>query len=261
MTARPLRRWLAAAAVLWALGSHGPPIRAELRLPARADRSVHDLADVIRPEDESTMERRHAELFRKCGVAIVVITVPRLDGEPIGDFAVRVGETWGVGRKGEDRGLVVALAVEERDIFIATGYGTEGYLPDGRVGRILDRYALPHLRRNEFSAGLEQASAALAQATAEEFRIRLEGAPAGRGPRGRRPDELPPLAATIVGLIFVLIVGYLAIRHPRLFVLLLMSGALRGGGRGGFRSGGFGGGGFGGFGGGGFGGGGAGRGF
>ena len=78
-----------------------------------------------------TLERFHRELFAKTGVAIVVITVPTLDGEPVSDFAVRVGEEWGVGRRGEDRGIVVALAVAERDIFIAAGYGVEGYLPDG----------------------------------------------------------------------------------------------------------------------------------
>ena len=51
-------------------------------------------------------------------MAIVVITVPTLDGEPVSDFAVRVGE---------DRGIVIALAVAERDIFIAAGYGVWRY--------------------------------------------------------------------------------------------------------------------------------------
>lgn len=203
------------------------------------------------------MEARHAELQRATGVAIVVITVPRLEGEPIEDFAVHVGQQWGVGTRGQDRGLVLAFALEERRIFLATGYGVESFLPDGRVGRILDEYALPQLRRGDFSEALFQTSRALVQIVEQE----LGGSPA----EGKRRDA-QPLASLLAVLVFV-IVAYLAVRHPRLFLLLLMSGALggRGGGRrrqGGFRGGGFGsGGGFGGFGGGGFGGGGAGRGF
>ena len=94
------------------------PAQAQVALPQRADRSVHDLAGVLSAQTVPTLERFHRELFAKTGVAIVVITVPTLDGEPVSDFAVRVGEEWGVGRQGEGRGIVVALAVAERDIFI-----------------------------------------------------------------------------------------------------------------------------------------------
>jgi uncharacterized protein len=232
---------------------------AQIPLPHPANRSVHDLASVISPEHASAMEATHRQLLEKTGVAIVVITVPRLEGEPIDDFAVRVGTEWGVGKKGEDRGIVVALAIEERRVFVATGYGVEGYLPDGRVGRLLDGYVIPHLRRDDFSTAMLQASAALVSASTQEYGVTLEG---GGIPlrRAARPQKFSPLRA-IFALVMIAVMGYLFVRHPTLFFLLLLSGAGRRGG-GGFRGGGFGGGsGFGGFGGGGFGGGGAGRGF
>src|SRR6185369_2653387 len=81
---------------------------ARLSLPPHGDRSVHDLAGVLDPASETTLERRHTELFQKTGVAILVITVPRLEDETLSDFAVRVGTEWGAGKKGEDRGIVVA---------------------------------------------------------------------------------------------------------------------------------------------------------
>ncbi len=232
---------------------------ARIDLPRPADRSVHDFAGVISPEHARSMEAMHKEFLDRTGVAIVIITVPRLEGEPIEDFAVRVGAEWGVGRRGEDRGAVVALSVEERRVFIATGYGVEGFLPDGRVGGFLDRVALPHLRRNDFSTGLYQTSMALVAAAAEEFDVTIEGAARGAaGPQGARARGGP--VRLIFGLLTMIVLAYLVVRHPTLFLLLLMSG-MRGRG-GGFRGGGFGGGsGFGGFGGGGFGGGGAGRGF
>ena len=231
-------------------------------LPPHGDRSVHDLAGVIRQDHIQTMERFNKELFEKTGVAIVIVTVPTLEGEIIEDFAVRVGEQWGAGRRGEDRGIVLAVAVQERRIFIATGYGVEGYLPDGRTGRILDQYAIPYLRQNDYSNGILQTSAALVSASAEEYGVTIEGA-TPRATTTRTPSrsrESSPLG-TIFKILGFLFLAYMFFRHPMLF-LLLMSGGGRGGG--GFSGGGFGGGGgggFGGFGGGGFGGGGAGRSF
>jgi uncharacterized protein len=217
---------------------------------------VHDLASVIRPEHEQAMEAAHTALQRETGVAIVVITVPRLDGEPIEDFTVRVGHEWGVGTRGQDRGMVLALAVQERRIYLATGYGVEGFLPDGRVGRILDEYALPALRRGDFSEGLFRTSQALVGLSRQEL-----GTGARRSPlRDPALERRGKVLAAFVALVAFVVMAYLAVRHPRLFMLILLSMAQSGGGRGGRRRGGFGSrGGFGGFGGGGFGGGGAGR--
>ena len=126
---------------------------AQVELPPHGDRSVHDLAGVVSAPHIQTMERLHKELFDKTGVALIVVTVARLEGEPIEDFAVRVGEEWAPGVRGEDRGIVIALAMEERRVFVATGYGVEGYLPDGRVARLVDQFAIPSLRQNDFSTG------------------------------------------------------------------------------------------------------------
>jgi len=248
-----------AVALLFAAPSSG---MAEVRLPPHGDRSVHDPAGVLSPEDVAAMERLHRDLFAKTGVAIVVIAVTSLEGEPIEDFAVRVGKEWGAGREGEDRGIVVALSTQDRRVFIATGYGVEGYLPDGRIGAILDDVTIPLLRRNQWSGAMLRTSAALVAASAAEYGVTIEGS-GPVPPRGRRQAGPPSLLRMIVTLIGLAFAAYLFIRNPILF-MILFSGGGRGGRRGGFGGGGFGGrggGGFGGFGGGGFGGGGAGRGF
>ena len=225
-------------------------------------RSVYDTAGVISQTHVAVMERAHAELRNKAGVSIAVVTVPQLDAaDSIEEFAVRFGHERGVGRKGEDRGIVVALSVRDRRIFVATGYGVEGYLPDGKVGRFIDEYAVPHLRGNDFSSGLTNLSLGLVQASAQEFQVAVTGQPqvTRRRPRRRAPGMADLILGIIAGIGFL----YMAIRHPRLLFWILLSGRLSGRrGGGGFGGGGFwGGGGFGGFGCGGFCGGGAGRGF
>ena len=101
---------LTACLLLGAEGSAG----AQLPLPPPTDRVVHDFAGVLSAQAVQTMERFHKELFDQTQVAIVVVTIPNLEGEPIRDFSVRLGTEWGVGKQDVDRGIVVALAVEER---------------------------------------------------------------------------------------------------------------------------------------------------
>jgi len=248
------------------------PARAAFRLPPHDARSVYDFASVVKADDAAQMERWHRALYDQTGVAIVVVTVPDLDGETIEDFATRAGTEWGVGKKGQDLGVVVALSLKPRKIFVATGYGVESFLPDGRVGGILRSEVIPRLREDDFSGGLRQASAALTSVAARQYGLTIDGLTEARGagrPGGRNGRLSGPVVLMIVAAIFLFILVLLPFvaRHPVLAAILFSN--MRGGGRrgsggfggGGFGGGGSGGGGFGGFGGGGFGGGGAGGGF
>jgi uncharacterized protein len=248
-------------------------LHAAVALPSPESATVHDLAGIVRSEDAAEMEQLHAELFAQCGVALVVITVPSLDGEPIEVFAHRVAETWAPGRRGEDLGIVVALALAERRIQVATGYGVESFLPDGRVGRLIDRHALAPLRRDDFSSGLRQLSAALAGASADHFGVELSSGPR-RPSQSKQPTRFVVLfiVLLLIGSVLVIVVVARALSRRGRAARVRRSGRLEGpdlrGGRGirgarpsGHSVAGSRGGGFGGFGGGGFGGGGAGRGF
>jgi uncharacterized protein len=251
---RRIRLLVAAALLLLAVAL---PAFALIKIPPPENRSVHDLSGVLSPDLVRALEARHTELFQKTGVALVIVLVKDLEGEPLADFAVRVGKAWGVGKKGEDRGIVVAITTGEPHIFVATGYGVEGYLPDGRVGGILDDYVVGPLRSRDFNTAVQMVSAGLVSASAQEYGVTIGGTPdAPSEAQGRRRGSL---AGSIFAILFMVIMIVLFIRNPTLFLLLMMSGR-RGGGGGSFSGGGFGSsGGFGGFGGGGFGGGGAGR--
>jgi uncharacterized protein len=235
----------------------GAATAAPLQLPPHGDRSVHDLAAVLSPQTLEALERRHEDLFRKTGVALVVITVRRLEDETLPDFAVRVGSEWGAGKKGQDRGIVVAATTDEPHVFVATGYGVEGFLTDGRVGGILDDYVVGPLRNRDFDVAMLQASGQLVAACATEYGVTIDGIEPSEAPPRRGAGGFPP--ALFFFLLFVALFVFRVFIIPRGRYRGVWYGGGFGGG--GFGGGGFGGGGggFGGFGGGGFGGGGAGR--
>jgi uncharacterized protein len=221
--------------------------------------AVNDFAGVIPAQMAASMEGMAREVLQKTGTAVVVATFETIGESDPADYANRLFQAWGIGRKGEDRGVLIFLAVRERRVRIETGYGVEGILPDGLAGEILDRHAIPHFRNSDYGRGLAETMAAVSAVVARAAGVELTGVPApqrkaAKAQRGLSIGEI---------VLLVLAAGFLlGTRQGRAMLpwllLLLSSGSSRRGG-GGF--GGFGGGGFGGFGGGSSGGGGAGRGF
>ena len=99
---------------------------------------VNDFARVISPYYEEKMELVAAEVKRKTGVEIAVAAVESMNGVSLEEYANRLFETWGIGGKDRDNGLLLLLAVQERQVRIEVGYELEGILSDGRCGQILD---------------------------------------------------------------------------------------------------------------------------
>lgn len=219
---------------------------------------VNDFAGVFRPEQRQDLEQFLAELERKTTSQVAVVTVPSLEGNEIQDFANRLFERWGIGRKGKDNGVLLVAAIQDRKVWIEVGYGLEPVIPDARAGRILDEHVIPYFKQGDFGAGLSEGARAVAGIVAQQAGVQLEGGP----PPANPPPGGGGQGIGWPGIILIVILVLVFARHPFLFLIVLQA-LLRGGGggsgRGGFGGGGFGGGGFGGFGGGSSGGGGAGR--
>ena len=235
---------------------------------------VNDFADLIPQDIENSLTALLTELEQKTTAEIAVVTMKTIGDYDIRDYAIRLTEAWKIGKKGKDNGLLILLAMDSaqgRRIDVETGYGLEGILPDGKVGRILDDYAISLLKAGRYGEGLYYAAAVFSDVIAKDAGVKLTDMPKitykGRGTTNvRSRGGFGAIVKLIIFIVFIIII--LSGRGGRLLPLLLL-GSMMGGGRssyggfgGGFGgSGGLGGGGFGGFGGGGFGGGGASRGF
>src|SRR5690349_6556815 len=149
---------------------------------------VSDFAGVVDAASAVHMTAVITELREKTRGEVAVVTLPDIDDRPAADVALQIGRQWGVGAKGEagdpakNLGVVVLL-VPLKDhrpgtgqVFIATGRGAEGFLPDARVGRIRDAMT-PYLGREEYGAGLARGVDLIAQAFAREFAVTLTGVP------------------------------------------------------------------------------------
>jgi uncharacterized protein len=246
--------------ILWAfifLALTACAVVAAEQYPQPKGTAVNDFANVIDPDNAAKMESLAHEILQKTGASVVVATIPELGTtEEITLYTTGLYKAWGIGKKGEDKGVLIFLAVKERKIRIETGYGVEGILPDGLVGEILDKYVVPQLKTGETGKALYNAMFACGAYIAKDADVQLTGV---AGPYRNRAKPQGK-GINIVGIILFLIAAAVLLGTktgrqmlPWILLMLLSSSGRGGGGGGSF------GGGFGGFGGGMSGGGGAGR--
>lgn len=230
-------------------------------VPARPDGPVLDAADLLSRTEEARLAQKLMTYEDTTSTALVVVTLATLDGAPISDYAVMLGREWQIGQQGKDNGVVVLVSRDERKVFIATGYGLEGAIPDAVANRIVDGIITPAFRQGDFYAGLDRGTDAIIQAARGEFTADRPTPGSSR----RDDDGFPALGFILMIFIYFIITSIRRggggpgkkRRKGGSGPIIIWGG---GGSSGGFGGGGgfSGGGGFGGFGGGSFGGGGAG---
>lgn len=91
---------------------------------------VSDYENIFTPQQENEITRVLNDYERQTSVEIYVLTVPDFESD-IADFAQNVATEWGVGKEGVDNGLLIVVSKNKQVLRTQTGYGLEGYLPDG----------------------------------------------------------------------------------------------------------------------------------
>jgi uncharacterized protein len=172
--------------------------------------AVNDFASVIPPDTRKIMENLAEELLQKTGTAVVVATVQTVGDSDPETYANELYENWGIGKKGEDKGVLIFLALQERRVRIETGYGVEGILPDGRVGSILDEYVVPYLKQNDYGKGLLNGMLAVGQIIAKDAGVTLGD---GYAPVTTRSQRNTQKGVGLLPIIFFFLVLFLLSRR------------------------------------------------
>lgn len=184
--------------------------------PPSPPRLVNDLAQVLQPQEAAALEQKLVSYNDSTTSQIAVVTVPTLGGSEIADYAQKLYESWGIGSKNNNNGILVLVAIQERQARIQTGYGLEGAVPDALAKRIISNTLVPAFRQNQYYAGLDRATDQLIALAKGEYKADPAQTQRTRGRRDR----------TGSGAGFWIIIGVLVL----VFLLRSRGG---GGGRGG----------------------------
>lgn len=116
---------------------------------------INDYANILSSETEEYILNKSVALNSIDGTQIVVVTVSNLDGNSLEEYAYELFNSWGIGSKEKNNGLLLLLALEEREFRVEVGEGLEGILPDGKTGRFQDDYIIPYLKNNDWDNGIK----------------------------------------------------------------------------------------------------------
>lgn len=220
---------------------------------------VTDLAGVLTAEQKQALENKLVAIDDSSSNQIAVVIIPSLDGYPKEEYATKLFRDWGIGNKKTNNGILLLIAINDRQIRIEVGYGLEGAIPDITALNIIDNDIKPAFKAGNYYEGIDLATDNIAKAAVGEYKVKKVKKSKGKGSGG--------LFVLILIIIFVVLRngrgggsnigggGFSDVATGMLLGSLLGGGSRHGGGGWGDSGGG---GGFGGFGGGSSGGGGAG---
>lgn len=175
-----------------------------LEVPYLTGRVV-DLAGILSRETIDTIEAKLAAHEQATSNQVAVLIIPSLQGETIEEYSIRVAETWKLGQKEKDNGVLLLVAVEDRKLRIEVGDGLEGTLTDALCSRIIRHEIVPHFKNGDFDRGI--------QAGVDAILGVIEGTYSASEDE-EKPD---PGAALVGGFMFLFVVGaasFLALFAP-----------------------------------------------
>ncbi|MBK7944725.1 MAG: TPM domain-containing protein [Flavobacteriales bacterium] len=149
--------------VIWLLGSavatNAARFNCSLAKPDDQERLAFSYAKLLSDSELARINDRLVAFARETSNQFLLVIVDTLCGMEASDLAFEIGERWGIGQQGFDNGLVFLVkpigGAGDRKVFIATGYGLEGAIPDATCKRIVEEEVIPRFKRGASRKGLK----------------------------------------------------------------------------------------------------------
>ena len=171
---------------------------------------VVDEANLLSPAQEADLNAKSDALEKSTGRQFVVATVNSLGGQEIADYSYQLGRHWKIGDAKRDDGIVMVVAPNEREVWIATGYGAEGFLPDILIGRIVRDTIIPRFKARDLPGGIiagADAVIAQSQLPPDQAQQQIEQA---KAVKTKREVSINPVPVIFIVIVFFVIIGSIA---------------------------------------------------
>ncbi|OGP54220.1 MAG: hypothetical protein A2Y65_06000 [Deltaproteobacteria bacterium RBG_13_52_11] len=131
-------------------------------MPATPQGWVSDFAGILSDNTKTQINDLFTSIEKSTGAEIAVVTIPSLEGMSVEEYAVKLFNAWGIGKKGKDNGVLLLVAPNERKVKIEVGYGLEPVITDGQAGDIIRETVLPFFKAGDYDQGILQGSMQIA---------------------------------------------------------------------------------------------------
>ena len=158
--------WLVLSLAFQTAGFVVPPLGAH----------VNDAAQLLSAQERRFLEQTLNDFQQKTQNQFIVLIVPSLNDASLEEASLQVSEAWKIGKKGNDNGLLLFIALEERKIRIEVGYGLEGVIPDAIAARVIQDVLTPYFKKQDYARGISAALATLIKNAAPDYQSNLQSA-------------------------------------------------------------------------------------
>lgn len=163
---------------------------------------VNDEAGVLSSETRQSLEQLLKAHEDSTTNQIAVLIINSLEGEVLEEYSLKVAETWALGQKGKDNGVLLLVALNDRKMRIEVGYGLEGSLTDALSSRIIRNEIAPSFRQNDYDAGVTNGVKAIVSAIGGSYM-----SISGDEEYVSFEDEFPWYLRLFIGFVFLIIIG------------------------------------------------------
>lgn len=202
MTSMPLtqrRSWLwllAAILMVWATLAHAQKL---IPIPPLTG-PVIDQTGTLRADEIAGLDARLKSYAATKGAQVQVVILPTTQPEDIAQYAIRMVETYKLGRVKVNDAVILLVAKEDRRVRIEVQYGLEGALPDATANRIIEEIIAPQFRAGNFYDGIHDGVEAIIK--------RIDGEPLPPPPASDQVGITPDFGTFMVFImIFSFVVG------------------------------------------------------
>lgn len=155
------------------------PLKSLASLPAIPSDFYYDELGMLDYSAKENITKTNKELASKTGSQVMVATVKNTNGLPARDLGPQIFNKWKIGDQDKKNGVLILISEDDlsgkREVFITTGYGIEGRLNDGKVGRIIDNFMLEDLKDGNYSKAINEGFNAIVAEVADEYNVKLDG--------------------------------------------------------------------------------------
>lgn len=151
---------------------------ADIDLPESPPSFYLDDLHMLDNKTKENISQTNRELEQKTGSQVIVATIKNKSGLPASDLAAKIFNKWGIGDQKKKNGVLILLTEDDfsgdHEIFISSGYGIEGRLNDGKIGRIIDNFMIEDLRKGNYSTAINEGFNSIVGEIADEYEIKLD---------------------------------------------------------------------------------------
>ena len=152
-----------------------PFVNAEPKFPVVTElKYVNDYAKVLDNESVQYILSVGKELENKTGAQATVVVIGSLQGESVESYANGLFRNWGIGQKDKNNGLLILLSMQEKKWRVEVGTGLEGAITDIYSASVMNDFAVPKFKQNQYGQGLRAAYSIISDNIAKEYKVKLD---------------------------------------------------------------------------------------